>query len=80
MILEDIKKIGKANGLSGFKIPKDIHIECEVNDLFQGFSVENDCLTPTFKLKRPQIFKRYKEYIRELYAGLGQTKLGPTFE
>ena len=33
----------------------------------QGFSPENDCLTPTFKLRRPQLLKRYKEQIDAIY-------------
>jgi len=26
----------------------------------EQFSVENDCMTPTFKFKRPQLQKRYQ--------------------
>lgn len=36
------------------------------------FSVENDLLTPTFKLKRPQLQKRYQADIDAMYAALGQ--------
>ena len=32
--------------------------------LWTGFSIENDCLTPTFKLKRPQLLKKYQEQVR----------------
>lgn len=39
----------------------------DVNDDFQGFTVENDCLTPTFKLRRPQLLERYREAIDEIY-------------
>ena len=38
----------------------------------QGFSIENDCLTPTFKLKRPQLLKRYGEQVDAMYVSLGE--------
>ena len=33
----------------------------QVNDLGQGFTIVNDCLTPTMKLRRPQLQKRYQK-------------------
>ena len=33
----------------------------QVNELGQGFTVINDCLTPTMKLRRPQLQKRYQK-------------------
>lgn len=35
----------------------------------EGWSVENGLLTPTMKLKRPEIEKRFLAEIRQLYAG-----------
>lgn len=35
----------------------------------EGWSIENGLLTPTMKLKRPEIEKRFPEEIRQLYAG-----------
>ena len=46
--------------------------EGSVNELAQGFSIENDCLTPTFKLKRPQLLKKYQEAVNTMYTGLGE--------
>ena len=40
-----------------------MHPEGKINELNQGFSIENDCLTPTFKLKRPNLLKLYKTEI-----------------
>jgi long-chain acyl-CoA synthetase len=34
------------------------------------FTVEDDLLTPTFKLKRPQLQKKYQSAIDEMYKEL----------
>ncbi len=34
------------------------------------FSVDNELLTPTFKLKRPQLQKKYQPEIDAMYAAL----------
>lgn len=72
-ILGEIKACGKAAKLHGFEIPQAVHIEGDINDLGQGFTIENDCLTPTFKLKRPQLLARYREKIHAMYAELGES-------
>ena len=47
-----------------FEVPKRVHIE------FEPFSVENDLLTPTFKLKRQQAQAKYQREIADMYAQL----------
>ena len=49
-----------------------MYLEGEINELNQGFSIGNDCLTPTFKLKRPQLLKRYQAEVDAMYVSLGQ--------
>lgn len=39
----------------------------DLNSLGQGFHVDNDLMTPTFKLKRPQLKRRYGEQLDALY-------------
>ena len=34
------------------------------------FSVDNELLTPTFKTRRPQVVKRYKTEIDQMYETL----------
>lgn len=34
--------------------------------LRRPFSIDEDLLTPTFKLKRPQLLRKYKEQVRDL--------------
>lgn len=40
---------------SGFELPKALYVEDE------AFSVENDLVTPTFKMRRPQLLKKYTQ-------------------
>ena len=53
-------KVGKELGLKSFEQVKDIHIE------ISPFSVENNLLTPTFKLKRVQVKEQYLPVLTEL--------------
>jgi long-chain acyl-CoA synthetase len=68
VIMGEIKRVGKANGLHGFEIPKAIHLDSEL------FSVDNGLLTPTFKLKRHQAKEKYERYIENLYTALPKPK------
>lgn len=40
--------------IKGFEAIRGVTLDAE------QFSVDNDCLTPTFKFKRPQLQKRYQ--------------------
>ena len=71
-ILAEMQAEGKAAKLKTFELPKAVHLVSELNELNQGFSIENDCLTPTFKLKRPQLLKRYAEQVDAMYVSLGE--------
>jgi len=44
--LEELKTNAKAAGFFGFEIPLKVHLSSI------AFTIENDILTPTFKLKR----------------------------
>eukprot|EP00698_Gefionella_okellyi_P006850 TRINITY_DN164_c0_g2_i1.p2 TRINITY_DN164_c0_g2~~TRINITY_DN164_c0_g2_i1.p2 ORF type:complete len:673 (+),score=175.41 TRINITY_DN164_c0_g2_i1:4506-6524(+) len=61
-VVADITALGKAAKLVGYEFPKKIHIEPEL------FSVENDLLTPTFKLRRPGLTGKYKDVFEDLYT------------
>jgi len=63
MILDDMNKKGKENKIRGFEILAAITL------VETPFSVDNDLLTPTFKLKRPQAKKMFQAYIDEMYKG-----------
>jgi len=63
MILDDANKKGKENKIRGF----ETIVACTL--VSTPFSVENDLLTPTFKLKRPQAKKAFQDAIDEMYKG-----------
>lgn len=63
-LLKTLNAFGKQNDLKGFEQIRAIHVTSE------EFSVENDLLTPTFKLKRETAKKVYQSQIESMYATL----------
>lgn len=51
--LDEIKKLSKEAGFFGFEVPIKIQLSTTV------FSIDNDLLTPTFKLKRNEAKKYF---------------------
>lgn len=68
IIMDEIRRVGKVNGLHGFELPTAIHLDSE------QFSVDNGLLTPTFKLKRPQARGKYEKEIEAMYASMPKPK------
>ncbi|KYQ93603.1 fatty acyl-CoA synthetase [Tieghemostelium lacteum] len=62
MILDDLVKTGRSAKLFGFEIPKAIHL------IDEPFSDQNGLMTPSFKLKRPQIKDHFSQEIANLYS------------
>ncbi|XP_028242085.1 long chain acyl-CoA synthetase 2-like [Glycine soja] len=60
-ILDELNNTGQKHQLRGFELLKAIHLEPN------PFDIEKDLITPTFKLKRPQLLKYYKDHIDQLY-------------
>eukprot|EP00871_Galdieria_phlegrea_P000050 jgi/Galph1/1045/GphlegSOOS_G5748.1 len=67
-VLDDLQKIGKQESLKGYEIIKKIYLEPE------PFSVENELVTPTMKLKRPVLTQRYKNEINNMYKEIKQSR------
>lgn len=67
-MLEELTKTGKEAGLKGFEMVKAVHLEPE------PFSVENDLMTPSMKVKRPQLQKKYQPQLDAMYKGLKTKK------
>ena len=60
-IIKEIDDFGRKNGLKGFEIPKKIH-------LFKDeFSVENQVMTPTMKIRRHTAKKFFEKEINDMY-------------
>eukprot|EP00285_Hemiselmis_virescens_P006971 CAMPEP_0173389900 /NCGR_PEP_ID=MMETSP1356-20130122/13899_1 /TAXON_ID=77927 ORGANISM="Hemiselmis virescens, Strain PCC157" /NCGR_SAMPLE_ID=MMETSP1356 /ASSEMBLY_ACC=CAM_ASM_000847 /LENGTH=701 /DNA_ID=CAMNT_0014347181 /DNA_START=23 /DNA_END=2128 /DNA_ORIENTATION=+ len=72
VIFDDLLACGKAAKLRGFELPKKCGFESTVNELGQGFTIEDELLTPTMKLKRPQLLKRYQKKIDAMYAEINK--------
>lgn len=64
--MEEINRLSVENKLSSLEKPKDINISKE------PFSVENNILTPTFKLKRNVARDVYKKEIDQMYEILAK--------
>ncbi|KAF0714139.1 Aste57867_4026 [Aphanomyces stellatus] len=69
-IQKDITAVGKKGGLSGFETVRAIHLHPD------AFTVENDMLTPTFKLKRNEAKKMFADEIDALYHKAGDLVAG----
>ncbi|RIA90730.1 hypothetical protein C1645_823030 [Glomus cerebriforme] len=65
-LLQTLIKYGKENELKGFENIKNIYL------IHEPFSIQNDLLTPTFKLKRHQAKLTFQKEIEELYAEIPQ--------
>ncbi|KAJ1942036.1 medium-chain fatty acid-CoA ligase faa2 [Linderina pennispora] len=59
-----INSWGRKSDLKGYEIPKNIHLESV------PFTIENNLLTPTLKIKRADAKKLYKDILDRLYAEL----------
>ncbi|KAF9929431.1 hypothetical protein FBU30_001569 [Linnemannia zychae] len=62
VVLQELNKAAKDIGLKSFEIPRAILLEPD------AFTVENDKMTPTFKLKRHPIVQEYRQQLNALYA------------
>jgi len=70
LVLADLRQ--QEGPLKKFEKLKAIHCEFEFDNLLQGFNVENNCLTPSFKLKRPILKKRYLDVLKQMYTDNGE--------
>lgn len=68
-LLKQLGEKGKESKLKRYEYIKDVYIETgDLNALGQGFHVDNNLATPTFKLKRPQLQAKYKEILDGMYS------------
>ncbi|XP_022861030.1 long chain acyl-CoA synthetase 2 [Olea europaea var. sylvestris] len=67
-LLDELNGTGKGYNLRGFEMLRAVHLEPI------PFDIDRDLITPTFKLKRPQLLKYYKDCIDKLYSDAKGTK------
>ncbi|KAL2066568.1 hypothetical protein VTL71DRAFT_2639 [Oculimacula yallundae] len=60
-VVKELDKIGKKNKFNAWERVKAVHLEVE------PFTTENELLTPTLKLKRPQAAKKFRADIDRMY-------------
>lgn len=60
-VLKDLDKVSRRNKLMGYERVKGVRLEVE------PFSIENETLTPTLKLKRPIAARKFRSILDELY-------------
>ncbi|CAH9126155.1 unnamed protein product [Cuscuta epithymum] len=60
-VLDELNSTAKQHKLRGFEMLRAVHLEPV------PFDIERDLVTPTFKLKRPQLLNYYKDCIDQLY-------------
>jgi long-chain acyl-CoA synthetase len=65
--LKHLDGIGKGHKFNGYENVRNVLLAVE------PFTVENELLTPTFKLKRPQTARRFKSDIDRMYAEIKAT-------
>jgi len=58
--------------LKGFEKVRGIVVEGRLDAMLAGFTEANACTTPTFKLRRPFLLRRYVVELKALYAKLGE--------
>eukprot|EP01027_Heterolobosea_sp_BB2_P006323 GEZU01009573.1.p1 GENE.GEZU01009573.1~~GEZU01009573.1.p1 ORF type:complete len:873 (-),score=348.59 GEZU01009573.1:206-2824(-) len=61
-VLNELTATGKAAKLNGFEMVKSVWLDTD------PFTVENDLLTPSMKLRRPNFKKKYQEAIDTMYS------------
>jgi len=60
-VLKELDKIGKKNKFNSYEKVRAVHLEIE------PFTIENELLTPTLKLKRPQTAKKFRQELDRMY-------------
>lgn len=60
--MKELAARGKAAKVKGFEAIAAVHLDSE------HWTVEADLMTPSFKLKRPALKKKYADTLAQLYA------------
>ncbi|KAL4947959.1 hypothetical protein BDW69DRAFT_177402 [Aspergillus filifer] len=70
-VLKDLERVAKKNKLAGYERVKNLSL------MYEPFSVDNNLLTPTLKLKRPPVVKKYRQLLDQLYEEANNEQSAP---
>lgn len=65
-VLENLRSQEKP--LKGFEKIMDVIVESRIDKMGMAFTEANECLTPTFKMRRPQLLQRYIVQLKAMYG------------
>lgn len=65
MLLDELEKVDAA--LRPFERVRLVHVEVRLDELLNGFHVQNGLMTPSFKLRRAELAARYRAEFESLY-------------
>lgn len=60
-VVKELDKIGKKNKFNSYENVRAVHLDID------PFTIDNELLTPTLKLKRPQAAKKFRSEIDRMY-------------
>ncbi|KAI4242697.1 MAG: hypothetical protein L6R40_003918 [Gallowayella cf. fulva] len=61
-VIKELEKVGRKNRFAGYERVRNCYLYVD------PFTIDNELLTPTLKLKRPQTAKMYRKQLDELYT------------
>jgi len=61
LVLDDLARVGKENKVHGFEVLKGLHLEKD------PFTESNNLMTPTHKLRRNELRKKFQPTLENLY-------------
>ena len=64
LFVDDLDKIAQDNAFNGLEKVKYIFLD------FEGFTIQNECMTPTMKIVRKKVENKFKNDIEELYKNI----------
>ncbi|KKK19122.1 hypothetical protein P175DRAFT_0501604 [Aspergillus ochraceoroseus IBT 24754] len=70
-VLKDLERVAKKHRLAGYERVKNCAL------MVEPFTVDNNLLTPTLKLKRPPVVKQYRQLLDQLYADAIEEQSAP---
>jgi len=73
-VLRDLQRQAKSSHLAPFERVHNIWFETALDASGLGFTMENDLMTPTHKLRRPALTERYAAEVLAMYGDMGRAK------